>query len=245
LLDAFVVYCSEEKAPRTVRWYEDYLQDFLDYLKTKGHGPATLPPGDITPKLVRAWADARGKAKRARITAVKSAYRWGHAEGWITANPIAAMKRPPQSKRPAAITLKEMKAVLRKTRDKCFRELLIVSWDTGARPQELRLLRDDHLELAKHRCVISSPEAKGKKRSRIIYLTPRAERIIKRINVGGRIFRNSRGTPWTTTAINCRFARLETRLCQYMFRHAWVTRLLKNGIDSTLSPSWRAIRARE
>jgi integrase len=236
LLDAFVVYCCEHKAPRTVRWYEDYLQDFLDYLKSSGHSPATLPTLHITPKLVRAWIDQRGTAKRARITAIKTAYRWAHAEGWIKANPIAAMKRPPQANRTKIISLREMKSILRHTKDKCFRDLLMVSWDTGARPQELRLLRDFHLDLSNHRCVIPAAEAKGKKRNRIIYLTPRAERIINRVNTGGHIFRNSRGRPWTTTAVNCRFARLEktlgVRFCQYMFRHAWVTRLLKRGIDS-------------
>lgn len=236
LLDAFVIYCAEHKSPSTVRWYENYLQDFLDYLKANGHSPATLNPVKLTPRIVRSWADQRGKAKRARITAVKAAYRWGHAEGWIDANPIVAMRRPPQSKRVQFASLQEMKAILRAVKDKCFRDLLIVSWDTGARPQELRPLRDIHLDLDNHRCVLPTLDTKGKRKPRVFYLTTRAERIINRCNQGGYIFRNSRGKPWTASAVKCRFARLDEKLgkrfCQYMFRHAWVTRLLKQGVDS-------------
>ena len=232
LLDAFLVYSAEHKAKSTVQWYQDYLQDFLNFLKAHSHSPGSLPPGRLTPKLVRAWVDERGRAKRARITAVKAAYRWAHAEGWIDANPIAAMRRPPQTKRDAIITLAEMKAIMR-TSDRSFRELLIVSWDTGARPQELRRLQSRHLDLAHRRCVLPAPEAKGKKKNRVIYLTARAARIIARRDQGGVIFRNTKGNPWSTTAVNSRFARLERtlgrRLCQYLFRHTFATRKLKEG----------------
>jgi integrase len=234
LLDAFVVYCAEYKSPSTLRWYEDYLQDFLDYLKSNGHAPGSLAPSRLTPRLVRAWADQRGRAKRARITAVKAAYRWGHAEGWIEANPIAAMRRPAQTKREGMVSLKEMKAILRLS-SKPFRDLLVVSWDTGARPQELRRLKDIHLDLGNHRCVLPVPEAKGKKRNRVIYFTPRAERIITRLNHGGFIFRNADGNQWTASAVKCRFARLDEKLgrrfCQYHFRHSFATRKLKDGIS--------------
>ena len=234
LLDAFVVYSAEHKAASTVRWYEDYLQDFLNYLKATGHSPGSLPPGRLTPKLVRAWVDDRGAAKRARITAVKAAYRWAHAEGWIDANPIAAMRRPPQSKRDQIISVAEMRAILRLS-DKPFRELLVVSWDTGARPQELRRLQTRHLDLANRRCVLPAPEAKGKKKNRVIYLTLRAARIIAKRNNGGFVFRNSRGKPWTASAVKCRFARLEEKLgrrfCQYLFRHTFATRKLKEGVS--------------
>lgn len=234
LLDAFVVYSEEHKAASTARWYENYLQDFIDYLKANSHRPATMSPARLTPRIVRVWADERGAAKRGRITAVKAAYRWAHEEGWINSNPIGAMKRPPETKREEIVSLAEMKAILRLS-DKPFRDLLVVSWDTGARPPELRKLRDFHVDLPNHRCVLSARESKGKKRNRVIYLTRRAERIIKRLNTGGHVFRNSKDKPWTTTAVNCRFARLEEKLgrrfCQYLFRHSFATRKLKEGIS--------------
>lgn len=233
LLDAFVVFSEDHKAASTARWYRGYLQDFIDYLRLKRYSPGSLPPEELTPRLVRAWADQRG-AKRGRITAVKAAYRWGHAEGWLRSNPIAAMKRPPATKRDDLITLEDVKRLLRLS-DRGFRDLLIVLWDTGARPQELRCLRSDHLDLPHHRCVLPLPESKGKRRERVIYLTPRAERIVRRRDQGGHIFRNSKGAPWTASAVKCRFVRLEKelgkRVCQYHFRHSFATRKLKEGLS--------------
>jgi integrase len=242
LLDAFVVFSAESKAATTAKWYETYLQDFLDYLTAHGHRPATLSPSRLTPRIVRAWADRpgkdpkRGKPTRARITAVKAAYRWAHSEGWIDANPIAAMRRPAAPKREELVSLAEMKAILRNVKDRCFRFLLIVSWDSGARPQELRRLRDIHVDLDKQRCVLPASEAKGKKKGRVIYLTARAVRIIRRLlQVGGHVFRNSIGRPWTASAVKCRFARLEKNLgrryCQYLWRHSFATRKLKAGVS--------------
>jgi site-specific recombinase XerD len=234
LLDAFILYCEEHKAPKTVRWYTDYLQDFLNYLKAAGHAPGSMNPGKLTPKLVRAWVDAKGTAKRARITAVKAAYRWGHGEGWIDANPIAAMRRPPATKREETITIQEMRALLRHC-NKPMRELLIASWDTGARPQELKSLKPWHVELEHRRCVIPAREAKGKKKDRVIYLTPRAARIVAKGMDRQFIFVNTRGKQWTASAVRCTFVRLEEkigrRLTHYVWRHSFANRKLKSGLS--------------
>jgi integrase len=235
ILDEFVVYVENHKTAATARWYKDYLQDFLTYLKDHAHSPISMPASGLRPLHVRKWLDDRS-SERARLTAVKAAYRWAHAEGWIDANPIAAMRRPAETKREQLISLKEMKAILRRTKDRRFRELLIVSWDIGARPHELKILHDRHLDLDRHRAIIPAREAKVKKRNRVIYFTPRAERIIRRRRGDGIVFKNIDGKPWTASAIKCRFARLEkhlgVRFCHYAFRHSFATRKLKQGIPA-------------
>ncbi|QEG35917.1 tyrosine-type recombinase/integrase [Bythopirellula goksoeyrii] len=236
LLDAFISDCRKTKAPKTIQWYRNYLQDFLDFLVPKGYSPQSLPASRMTPKIVRQWVDHRGTAERARITAVKSAYSWGHGEGWMEHNPLSGMKRPPATKRTELIELPEMVRLLRLSKDKCFRELLTFCWDVGCRPQEAKGLRKDQLDLERSRCVISEDEAKGKRKQRVIYLTSRSKRIIERnINGSPYIFLNTRSKPWTTSAVNCRFARLEEkvgkRYCQYMWRHAFATRKLKEGVS--------------
>jgi site-specific recombinase XerD len=51
----------------------------------------------------------------------------------------------------------------------------------------------------------------------------------------GRMFRNTKGRPWTKDAVNCRFERLKeklgTRYCLYLFRHSFATRMLESGLD--------------
>lgn len=80
ILDKFLTYCKEDKKPTTWRWYRDYLQDFLDYLRSRNVNSTTFPVNDLKVKTVRGWVDERGKAKRGRITAIKSAYSWADEE---------------------------------------------------------------------------------------------------------------------------------------------------------------------
>jgi integrase len=236
LLDDFIIFCEDNRATSTARWYRDFLQDFLNHLKAQGYAPLTMPASDLRPLHVRAWTNTRKTAKRARITAAKAAYRWGHEEGYIEANPIAAMKRPAETKRNQLISIAEMKAILRQTRyDKNFRHLLIAAWDTGARPQELKILHDRHLDLANHRAIIPAAEAKGKERDRVIYFTARVERIIRRRSGRGLIFTNGK-RPWTSSAVKDRFVDIEeqigTRYCLYAFRHSFATRKLNDKVPA-------------
>jgi integrase len=95
-----------------------------------------------------------------------------------------------------------------------------------------------HVDLANCRWVFPPKEAKGKKRHRIIYLNPDALQLTRAAlqNVkDGPLFRNRRGNPWHPYAVNCPFTRLKERigrrLCLYVFRHSFATRMLTAGVD--------------
>ncbi|MEM6434760.1 MAG: tyrosine-type recombinase/integrase [Cyanobacteria bacterium P01_D01_bin.115] len=237
LLDAFLQVCEESKAAATLRWYTDYLQDLVDYLKSQRINPSALPAEKLTPRHVRGWINKREKAKRARMTVVKAAYRWAHGEGWIRTNPLGGMTRPSTSSRNETVSLQGMRQILRHTKDRNFRDLLVFCWDVGCRPQEAKGLRTDQLDLANSRCIIHESEAKGNKKQRVIYLTKRAKRIVERnVNDGPTVFVNTQGRPWTASAVKCRFVRLEKligkRYCQYMWRHTFATRKLTEGVPA-------------
>jgi site-specific recombinase XerD len=55
------------------------------------------------------------------------------------------------------------------------------------------------------------------------------------VNATKKLFTNSRGKPWTSDAVNCRFSRLKQKLgvrySAYLFRHGFATRLLVQGVD--------------
>lgn len=235
ILDRFLTHCKEEKKESTYSWHEGYLQDFLDYLKSRRINAATFPPTDLKVKTVRDWANDRGKAKRGRITSLKAAYSWANEEDEIPFNPIAGMKRPQASKRKQTIPLADFKKILRLSKHKQFRDLLMISWDIGARPQEVKGLLVRHLDLENHRCVLEVEESKGNLYSRVIYLTPRAERIIRRNLRTNKeyVFLNTRGRAWTSNAVRSRFRRLQdkigVRYTQYAFRHTFATRMLVQG----------------
>ena len=235
ILDKFLTHCKEEKKAATYDWHEGYLQDFLDYLKSKRINAATFPPTKLKVKTIRDWVNDRGTAKMGRITSVKAAFSWADQEDEIPFNPIAGMKRPAANKRKQTIPLADFKKILRLSKDKQFRDLLIVSWDIGARPQEVKRLEIRHLELENRRCVLDVEESKGESFSRVIYLTARAERIIRRNIKSNKefVFLNTQGKVWTSNAVRSRFRRLQdkigVRYSQYAFRHTFATRMLKQG----------------
>jgi integrase len=93
-----------------------------------------------------------------------------------------------------------------------FRDLLAMAWESGIRPQEIRIVEARHLDFENGRIVLPVKESKGKKLPRVVYLTDEALEIASRMAMqhpSGPIFRNSDGAPWTRYAINCAFIRLQ------------------------------------
>ena len=129
--------------------------------------------------------------------------------------------------------------LLDRTADDEFKDLLAVTWETGCRPQESLRVEARHVDLAGERWFFPASESKGEKKPRVVYLTPTALEISKRLtekHPTGPIFRNTDGVPWTTDAINCRFCRVQktkgVKYSLYALRHTWVNRMLLSGCDA-------------
>jgi integrase len=149
------------------------------------------------------------------------------------------IEKPSPRRRENFLTPAEYKVVLDKITSKRFKDLIVAARETGARPQELIPLEVRHVDLANARWVFPPNESKVKTRHRIIYLNDEAQRLTRealtRVNTGA-LFRNRVGRPWQPWAIGCQFTRLTTligrRLCMYMFRHSFATRMLTADVDS-------------
>ena len=156
--------------------------------------------------------------------------------GYIQDNPIRHIEKPGTTRRESVVT-PELWPTIRdhyKEGDP-FRNLLDFSWETGCRPEEVKKIEARHVQMELHRIVFPKEESKGKKKPRVIYMTPQAEAIIKPLIHSGFVFLNTDGKQWTNNAINCRFCRLEKHLgakfCAYSFRHGFGTRKLEEGLD--------------
>lgn len=170
------------------------------------------------------------------MQSVQRAFNWAVKQGRIERSPVAHMEKPPCGRRENVITPEMYAIILGHVRDADFRDLLVTAWEVGCRPQEIIRVEATHHD--SKRWVFPAKESKGKKRIRVVYLTDAAEEITKRRAQqfrSGPIFRNRRARPWHPYAINCRFCRLAKKIGRKFalvdFRHSFVTRLLKAGVD--------------
>ena len=208
VLDAFLDWCQKHRAPRTYDWYRDYLQSFA------GSIPRDLRVDRLKPIHVQQWVDAQpgwGSGKRGAITAVQRAFNWAARIGLIEANPVRHVEKPRAGRRDVVITHEEYAWILGQVRDEEFRDLFVVCWETGCRPQEILAVEARHVDESGGRWVFPPDEVKGKKSHRVVYLTDRALEITRRLmarHPEGPLFRNTDGRPWHPYALNCRFGRL-------------------------------------
>ena len=114
------------------------------------------------------------------------------------------------------VSPEEFDLILRHVKDTAFKELIFVSYDSGARPFEVKELEARHVEVASQRAVIPADEAKGRRAPRVIYFpTDRSLEIVRRLcheRPDGKLFVNNRGRPWTAFAVKNRFEDVEVSI---------------------------------
>ena len=149
------------------------------------------------------------------------------------------MEKPNAKRRTDIVTPEEFKSLLGAIKDENFTDLLSVSYYTGARPQEIKRMEARHVQHDKRRAVIRGEEAKGKIPRAIYFATDNSWEIITRLceqYPQGKLFRNTRGNPWTGYAVKNRMEDLDhvlgRRVTHYSLRHGFITRKLIAGVDS-------------
>ena len=235
VIDQFLEWTENNRAAETYVWYRKKLQSFLDSLTDK-----RLAVADLKPFYVQRWIDSHktwgDSFKRGGMIGVQRCFTWAERQGIVDRSPVRNLEKPAQGKREQVMTPEHYRLLLASVRHQCIRDMLTFAWECGPRPQELVRIEARHFQ--RGRLELPRDEAKGKKKWRIIHLTPKAEEIIKRL-VGeqptGPIFRNSEGRPWNPFSIDCLFKRFKDKLGVkyrlYDLRHTYCTRLLLDGVD--------------
>ena len=213
VFDHFLTFCREQRAPDTYEWYRWRLQMFVDEIAS-GLTVSQLKPFHLDDWFSRHpdWASG---TKNGMCRAVQRALRWAERRGRIERSPIAFYEKPRLGKRTVVISPAEFEEMLANVPQVEFRDLLTITWETAARPQETLVVEARHVDLENNRWVFPPDESKVDKWPRVVYLTPSALEITRRLmreHPIGPLFRNSNGDPWTTFSVNCAFIRLQTTL---------------------------------
>ncbi|MBA3727227.1 MAG: tyrosine-type recombinase/integrase [Armatimonadetes bacterium] len=238
VIDSFLDWCMHNRAERTFDWHKERCDSFWQHLKSLGLSVLTVE--ELRPFHLDAWLRTHPGwspgMQRGALVSIQRAFNWAIKQGLIVTSPIEGLEKPPQGRRENVIAPATYQVILEHVKGQAFRDLLITAWEIGCRPQEIVRVEARHFNQG--RWVFPKEESKGKKRIRVVHLTPTAEEITKRRAQqfpDGPIFRNRAGRPWHPWAINCRFCRLQKKIGKKFalvdFRHSFVTRLLKEGVD--------------
>lgn len=237
LLAEFLEWVKKHRKPDTFTWYALYVNSFGQFVGSR-------PAGSVKVRDAEKWLDKNDWKPTARccaIRAIKRAFNWAVEMEYLDASPIRKLKRGKPKRRERIISAAEWNQLLAAVPDEAFRDLLEFARQTGARPQEIRAIEHRHLDLANGLIVLPASEAKGE-RPRPIYLNDAALALVKRRasqSDEGHVFRNTRGNPWSKSAVLSRWRRLREKtgikgVCQYTIRHSYATTALMNGVDSII-----------
>lgn len=234
LFDEFMDFVQKSRSAATYTWFQYRLQRFANAFPD-------LSVADLKSHHVEQWALGYNLSRtsvRNYMRAVKAAISWAFDRGYIETNPIARMKLPMADRKEVVFSQEDFEELLTAVRNDQLRDLLIVTWETGCRPQESLRVEARHVDLVNQRWAFPKSESKNKRTVRVVYMTDTAMQIVRRLveqNPTGRLFRNTNGNPWHTYAVNNCFARIKERLGKkyslYALRHAWATNALLRGVD--------------
>ena len=211
IIDAFLEWVEQNRSADTYEWYRYRLQRFIDRYPD-------LRASELRPYHAQTWVDSYNfsvTSRRNYLRSVKRCMKWAKMQGYINVNPIADMEVPSAEAKTVCVSQAEFDVLMSYVRNPSLADLLIVTWETGCRPQESLRVETRHVDVANQRWVFPKSESKMKRITRVIYMTDLAMQIVRRLTLAhpeGPFFRNTNGNPWTTDAVNCGFLDLQIRM---------------------------------
>ncbi len=236
LVDKYLDWAAGRVRATTWRGYRIVLETWVDRY---GH----LMAVDVRPWHVTAWLEAHPSWRspsthRFNGAIVKIWSSWCRAQGYIDVDRLRGYRLPGIRLRDPAPT-GDLERLIAAVTEPCFRDLLVVLYDTGARPGEIMSLDASRIDWRS-----STAEVIGKRGKRVIGLTARALAALRRATNAQRT-RNGvvlvapSGEPWTRHAIRRRLDLAEksaniSRVTPYSFRHDYWARAHAAGVSDVL-----------
>ena len=211
LCDRYLGWVQTNRAEPTYEGYRYRLQRFVEQYPK-------LTIEELRPFHAQQWADGYQVSvttRRNYLRSIKTCLNWACKQGYIDKSPLEHLALPAATRKEVYCPPDEFERLLSFIKDDDVRDLFVVTYEVGCRPQEILRVERRHVELEQQRWVFPASESKGKSVPRIVYLTEKALAITQRkmlANPFGPIFRNSRGKPWTADSVNSAVDRIRLRM---------------------------------
>lgn len=241
LCEKFFTWSELHQSPRSTQFYRECVKPYIKHLGEKAEDPAeNMKPYQVNEYISAhpTWSDTY---KNVVVGAINRPYNWGCDCGHIEKNPIKKAFKPSTESRKTYAKPEDIDAMLSHLHpDDSFRDFLTFLWHSFSRPQEVRHIEARHVDLANGLIVFPKKESKGKRRERCILLLKTTQPIIERLvkqYPEGKLFRDSRGNPWSKSAVCWRFNALSEKigkcLTSYTCRHGGINMALEEGKSIT------------
>lgn len=235
----------------TMRSYMGSLRRYADFV---GDGPISLLDDDNVTRYVASIADHRYMA-RSDCAVLKVFAKWCVQAGYFQRDPLASVRTPKVPKwrpKPLADNVAERAIELAAEhptlglRDKA---IVMLSLDTGARPNEIRQLRfPEDIDLGKRLIFIREETSKTSSGHRTVPFSARTAVAVRdyierdRPEKRGPLFLNAHGDPFTHYGFLEVHHRLRDRLREeglngyqaYRLRHTGITNRVRNGVSTLI-----------
>lgn len=144
LVDSFLEWVQRHRAGETYEWYRYRLERLCrEYPQ--------MPAASIRPFHVEDWVnkfDLAVTTRRNYLRSAKRCFKWGRKQGYLTDNPLIDMEVPSAEEKEVFLEVSDYEALLANTRNRCLRDLITVTWETGCRPQESLKVEARPLEIS-------------------------------------------------------------------------------------------------
>jgi len=247
LCEFFLDNAEENLARKTYLSYQYACQLLVDRLGTrKAH---QLKRADITAFTRKIKAAGLNETSQAIVLrSVQRCFNWGVEEGHIPKHDLGRIPKPTPRTRDRYLTNDEFQAMLRATNPRDsrrtgapFRRLILAMDWTFTRPGELARLKWEHIRWKESVAILPEHKtARATRKPKIIALVPKMKRLLQWLKQNTNseyCFLNSRGMPWTISAIDQRMQHVRDRagfdsaVLPYTLRHRAATNAIINTGD--------------
>lgn len=244
VIETYLHHAERAVAPNTFKRNKQHIEEFRHTVRGK-------KLCELKPYHLVTWIESHPNWKKNSTlahacNAVRGCFTWAHRMGMTATDPFRGVRYVSHDTR-KPITTAEHEALLARTNDSNFTDLLIFLWESGMRPDELCRMEWSWIRYDLDAIVFEVHKTRKKTGlAREIPLTDKMREVLVRCKNrrpdSQLVFMTQTGRKWVVSnSLAQKFrrarerAKLRSDLTLYCYRHSEATRLLASGVPDIIT----------